>query len=494
MRYGNTINQEELERHVTILASDELEGRETGEAGQFKAAEYIALEFKRTKLRPVGDSNTHYQYVPLIKLTFKKLSCSFDNEEYNSRNGFWGSPVYNGDTNIVDKEIIFLGYGIVHENYNDYDGVMVKDKVIMIMDGEPQKNEVYLVTGDSIPSGIASRTKKIKTATKNGVKAIIFVVDPSIENSIKHKLNKPAFGFQLEDTGTAFCNSFIITESVANKVLAKRKQKIKKIKSKINGKREPINFSVFVDVAIEVQKNKTKLITQNVVGYLEGKEYPEEVIVVTAHYDHLGKRDSLVFNGADDNASGTAAVLELADAFSKAAAEGFRPKRSILFMPVSGEEKGLLGSRYYTDHPIFPLDNTVANINIDMIGRIDDAHEGNANYIYIIGSDMLSSELHEVNEQANELYTALELDYTYNTKDDPNRFYYRSDHYNFVRHDIPSVFYFSGVHEDYHKHTDTIEKLHWGKMESISRLIFYTIWELANRDVGTYTSHHSIFM
>ena len=220
---------------------------------------------------------------------------------------------------------------------------------------------------------------------------------------------------------------------------------------------------------------------ENVLGYIEGSDLKEELLIITAHYDHLGKHDSLIFNGADDDASGVSAALEIAEAFMLAKKEGNGPRRSILIMPVSGEEKGLLGSRYYTDNPIYPLENTVANLNIDMIGRLDDWHD-NGNYVYLIGSDRLSYDLHNLNEKINDEYIGIDLDYRFNDKDDPNRYYYRSDHYNFAKNNIPVIFYFNGVHEDYHKPSDTIEKIDFDKINTITKLIFLTAWEIANRD------------
>ena len=220
---------------------------------------------------------------------------------------------------------------------------------------------------------------------------------------------------------------------------------------------------------------------ENVLGYIEGSDLKEELLIITAHYDHLGNHDSLIFNGADDDASGVSAALEIAEAFMLAKKEGNGPRRSILIMPVSGEEKGLLGSRYYTDNPIYPLENTVANLNIDMIGRLDDWHD-NGNYVYLIGSDRLSYDLHNLNEKINDEYIGIDLDYRFNDKDDPNRYYYRSDHYNFAKNNIPVIFYFNGVHEDYHKPSDTIEKIDFDKINTITKLIFLTAWEIANRD------------
>ena len=227
--------------------------------------------------------------------------------------------------------------------------------------------------------------------------------------------------------------------------------------------------------------NKKKIKGENVLGYIEGGDLKNELIIITAHYDHLGKHDSLVFNGADDDGSGTVATLEIAEAFMLAKKAGYGPRRSVLIMPVSGEEKGLLGSKYYTENPVYPLEKTVANLNIDMIGRLDDWHD-TANYVYLIGADRLSQELHDISEEVNEKHIGLNLDYTFNEEDDPNRYYYRSDHYNFAKNNIPVIFYFNGVHEDYHKTTDTIEKIDFQKIENITRLVFLTAWELANRD------------
>ncbi len=222
--------------------------------------------------------------------------------------------------------------------------------------------------------------------------------------------------------------------------------------------------------------------SQNVVAFIKGTERPDEIIVVSAHYDHVGEHDGKIFNGADDDGSGTVSMLEMAQAFKMASENGHGPKRSILFLHVTGEEIGLYGSKYYTENPLFPLENTVVNLNIDMIGRIGSEKPGNKNYIYLIGSDKLSQELHDVSEAVNKKYTKLELDYTYNDDNDPNRFYYRSDHYNFAKNNIPVIFYFNGTHEDYHQATDTPDKIEYELMAKRAQLIFLTAWEVANRD------------
>lgn len=222
--------------------------------------------------------------------------------------------------------------------------------------------------------------------------------------------------------------------------------------------------------------------SENIWAFIEGSEKPDEIVVISAHYDHIGVINGEVYNGADDDGSGTVALLEIAQAFETAKKEGNGPKRSILFLHVTGEEHGLLGSSYYSQNPLFPLANTVADINIDMIGRHDQFHNDSSNYVYLIGSDYLSSDLHNICEAANTNYSKLFLDYKYNDRNDPNRFYYRSDHYNFAKNGIPSVFLFSGVHADYHKATDEVDKIEFDVLAKRTQLAFTIAWELANRE------------
>ena len=242
-----------------------------------------------------------------------------------------------------------------------------------------------------------------------------------------------------------------------------------------------------MSLTLRARRGKGKTVdTENVIAIIKGSEIPEEYVIITAHLDHVGiqKDTGEVFNGADDDGSGTVALLEIAEAFKKAVKKGQGPKRSIVFLHVTGEEKGLLGSKYYTDNdPIYPLENTVVNLNVDMIGRIDPTREAkNRDYIYLIGSDHDSQDLHDLSEQTNKETLNMTLDYRFNDTDDPNRFYYRSDHYNFAKNGIPIIFYFTGTHEDYHKITDTVDKIEFDLLEMRTKLIFYTAWNIANRD------------
>ena len=221
--------------------------------------------------------------------------------------------------------------------------------------------------------------------------------------------------------------------------------------------------------------------SENILAYIPGSEKPDELIVISAHYDHVGTRNGVIYPGADDDGSGTVAVMEIAEAFQAAKKAGHGPKRSILFLHVTGEEHGLFGSDYYSQHPIFPLENTVADLNIDMIGRDDPENRGK-DYVYVIGSEMLSSELKVINEAANKKTVNIELNYKYDDPRDTERLYYRSDHYNFAKHNIPVAFYFDGIHEDYHKPTDTPDKIDYDLLTKRTQLVFATAWELANRD------------
>ncbi len=222
--------------------------------------------------------------------------------------------------------------------------------------------------------------------------------------------------------------------------------------------------------------------SENIWAFIEGSEKPDEIVVLSAHYDHVGIKHGEIYNGADDDGSGTVALLEIAKALQKAKNEGHGPKRSVLILHVTGEEHGLHGSRYYSENPLFPIANTITDVNIDMIGRRDEFHKNSNNYIYLIGSDYLSSDLFTICEEANKNFTQLDIDYKYNDRNDPNRFYYRSDHYNFAKNGIPSVFLFNGTHEDYHRPTDEVSKIEFDALAKRAQYAFAIVWELANRD------------
>lgn len=479
IRYSKIITASEMSKNLHVLASDEYEGRETGKKGQKMAAEYISNQFKSFGIPPYKD-NTYYQTYPLNMILPVPADMTINEKKFVGNKDYYNFPGLSEQT-ITTSNVLFLGYGIEEENYNDYKGEDVKGKVIMILSGEPYDAEgKSIVTKTNKPSIWTTYYKaKTEKAKEAGVLAILIVVD-DVEKGVadnKHRLETAALKLELPKKESPV---IYISKEMANAIL--KKQNIGKIIEKISKSRKPLKIKAKTNLVIDVKNNVQKIEAENVLGYVEGTDLKDELIVITAHYDHLGKDGDIVYNGADDDGSGTVAVINLAQAFTQAKKEGHGPRRSILFMPVSGEEKGLLGSAYYTENPVYPLKNTVCDLNIDMIGRLDENHAKNSNYVYLIGSDKLSSQLHNVSEQANKTYTNLELDYTFNDEKDKNRFYYRSDHYNFAKKGIPVIFYFNGVHADYHKETDEVQKIDFNKMEKITRLVFFTAWELANRN------------
>ncbi|MCB0641872.1 MAG: M28 family peptidase [Phaeodactylibacter sp.] len=489
--YATSILPDDLSRYLHVLASDEYEGRETGTPGMEKAAEYIAAHFEKLGLPKIGADNSYFQPIIYTAVNWETVKLSAGDTKFRHLWDYYSFPGANTDREetVVEDNLVFLGYGIDDERYSDYQGANVKGKAILIYGGEPVNEAgISQVTGTEALSDWADDwRKKVMTAHEHGV-STVFIIDTDIKKSVNEQrrfMLSPRFQIgKGEEPEGRYANSFFISTTVAKEMMGNRYQKAINARDKMKAEGKSKAVKLKTEVELTQDKRIRQLLGANVLGFIEGSDplLKDEVVVVTAHYDHLGKRGEDIYNGADDNGSGTSAVMELAEAFAKAKAQGAGPRRSVLCMLVSGEEKGLLGSRYYVENPRFPLENTVANVNIDMIGRVDEEHAADPNYIYVIGSNRLSTELHQINEEANRQYTQLALDYTYNAENDPNRYYYRSDHYNFAEHGIPAIFYFSGTHEDYHQITDTVDKINFEKAAKIARLAFYVAWELANRD------------
>jgi Zn-dependent M28 family amino/carboxypeptidase len=274
-----------------------------------------------------------------------------------------------------------------------------------------------------------------------------------------------------------------VDKSTADHILQKANTSIAQFKAAVNQTLMPASTNISISLRASVGVITERFNDPNVLGLIEGSDLKDEIVVVCGHYDHDGiLPDGTFFPGADDNGSGTVAVLELARAFAKAKENGNGPRRSILFMGLAAEERGLLGSQYYTENPILPLENTVACINIDMIGRIDDLHlNGDHNYIHVIGVNKLSTDLKPIVEAANK-DILINLDYSYDRPNEPMRLYYRSDHYNFAKNGIPALFFFSGLHPHYHTPEDTVDKIDFPMMVKREHLIFKTVWDIADRD------------
>ncbi len=472
MVYAESITEEELKDLLYVYASDEFEGRETGKPGQKKAVDFIKSAYEELDIPAAQDNGEYFQKVPLEITKVPEGAIRIAEDKYNQGEDFVTfRPLVHTFQNII-----YLGYGIEDEGYSDYKDINIEGKLVLIKAGEP-KDEAgrSVISGSIIPSvwGNASDaiSAKVDLAKSKGARGILYY-DPAYFPRYKNYYD---FNVDAENGKMQ-----LVTPDQDPALVLVSPEMGAAILSSIETDTTPRTLDT--QVTFEVNNTNTLVDSENVVAVLRGTAFPEEYVVISSHLDHIGITGDEINNGADDDGSGTVAMLEIAEAFKMAAKEGQGPKRSIVFLHVTGEEKGLFGSQYYTDFdPIFPLSNTVTNLNIDMIGRIDPKREGNRNYIYLIGSDKLSSELHQLSEDVNTKYTQLELDYTYNDENDPNRFYYRSDHYNFAKNEIPIIFYFNGTHEDYHKPGDTPDKINYDLLANRSKLVFYTAWEIANR-------------
>ncbi|TAE34038.1 MAG: M28 family peptidase [Cytophagales bacterium] len=499
--YAQTITADDLRKHLTILAADDMEGRETGMPGQKKAAAYIAGQMAEIGLKaivPAGDGKTAYlQPFTLYKKTWGEFYVKAGKKQF----AYLKDYLTNGLLNVPQEtsyETVFVNYGIVDDKVNDYVNLDVKGKAVVMLDGEPKNADgSSAVTGAKEGSRWARPDSwRIRTqVAKDKGAAQVFIISASTPDEFKkllsergalqQRFNRLGLKPGAENVGTV--GTFMISTDMAAQLLGKKPSQLTKAIEQIRTSGTSTVGKLAGTVAVKAERKDENVQTENVMGYVEGSDKKDEVVIVSGHYDHIGiSPDGQVNNGANDDGSGTVSVLELAQAFAKAKTEGNGPRRSMLFLTVVGEEKGLLGSEYYADFsPVLPLANTVADLNIDMVGRVDDIHAKKSpsdNYIYVIGSDKLSSDLHRISENANSQYTQMELDYKYNEPTDPERIYYRSDHYNFAKHKIPVVFYFNGLHADYHRPGDDVEKIDFKLAEKTARLVFYTAWEIANRD------------
>ncbi|GAB3828069.1 M28 family peptidase [Hymenobacter jeollabukensis] len=488
--YASTITPEDLRKHLTVLASDEYEGRETGQKGQKMAAEYIALQFKALGLvGPVQNSDNPYiQHFTMERSTwaYDQMLLQVGKRSFKPLEDYYvgGSAAFAQPTVV---EPVFVGYGIEQEGYNDYAGLDVAGKDLIILGGEPLKDGKPLLGKDGKPSKWGEGRAKESLAMRKNPRSII-VISPDAEKftqlltRIKPFLNQPRLNFPGKQ-GPARAASFTVSPAVGYELLRTSADGLAKYQAAVAAAGQPVK-SPFKPATLTLRnpRKTDTFATENVMGLLEGSDKKDEVLVLSAHYDHLGIKDGKVYNGADDDGSGTVSVIELAEAFVKAKAEGHGPRRSMLFLTVTGEEEGLFGSEYYTDNPVIPLTQTIADLNMDMVGRYDDKHKAGDQYVELVGSDKLSSELHAINEEANRKYTQLDLGYRYNDPNDPERVYYRSDHYNFAKHKVPVIFYTTGDHADYHQPTDDIDKIEFPLMAKRDQLVFHTAWELVNRD------------
>jgi hypothetical protein len=470
--YATTISEADLKKQLYIIAGKEMEGRETATEGQRKAAAYIESEFRRLGLLPGNQG--HYQLAfPVYRDSLLGASMIANGQEFELNTDFQPIIQLNNSSTQFFSEVVFAGHGIVDEGMDDYKDLDVKGKAVLVLEGGPSSFKPTK-SGWQSPVGTFA---KINNARSKGAAAIL-MVGTGFPRKAMNSLGNMYTELYKEEQGPAV---YFVSDKVAQALVGEGWNAVRD-----GGKKEKAASSLHKkNLMFDFRKNVQFLESTNVLGIIEGTDKKDEYLVLTAHYDHLGKRGDVIYYGADDDGSGTVSVLEIAEAFAKAKAEGRGPRRSVIFMTVSGEEKGLWGSEYFSNHPTVTLEKVTANLNIDMIGRIDTERNtaDTLNYVYVVGDDKLSTDLKPISEAVNKKNTKLILDYKFNDPADKERIYFRSDHYNFARKGVPIIFYYDGMLKaDYHQPTDTPDKINYPLLAKRAQLVFFTAWEMANRE------------
>ncbi len=489
--FSEEITKDRLYSDLAVLAHDSLQGRETGTINEEKAARYLAKRYGEIGLKAVGDDNSYFQHYELIQPAAEQITYLLANGDTvvdnstHSKQQTGNFITLFGGSDSVSGPIVFAGAGM----YNEAEGINhfpedVSGKWLFVMYDRSSTNMPYLQ--QALTSGGAVGTILIV-----GADTTDFIQEAETRQNYFGRGQGMSLKYLQDDDGSAAPAFNRVHPKLGAHMLGLESlEALAETQSKIL--EDPASFQAR---ALDGQTlhhnpvvNENTIRTKNVVALLEGSdpELKNEVVVLSAHYDHVGvgQPDSTgdnIYNGADDDGSGTVATLHTAQAMAEAKAAGVGPKRSVLFLSVSGEEKGLLGSRYYSDHPIFSIENTVANINIDMIGRVDPEHQnGDSSYVYIIGGKIISSQMDSLTQMANVMGPNLTLSDRYNDLEDPNQFYRRSDHWNFGRLGVPFVFFFNGTHEDYHRPQDHIEKITFEPYLKRTKLVYNLTALLAN--------------
>lgn len=484
-RYASLVDSAFLHHHLAIIASDSMEGRETGTAGERRAAAYIENQFREWGLQPLPGAEGYRQYFPLHRDSTIETALTVNGKSLQWKKDFLIPASGNDNGAFEAAEWVFAGYGIQSDNYDDYKNLDVKGKVVVFFLGEPKQQKVYLVsqTDRSSEWTYPGLTRKLELAHRLGAAGAL-VISPTVKsfpNEYANSTRRTSLSF-LREQSNPKVNYALLSHDFAKILLENNDW--------FNMAREAKPFTTATrkrkSATINLKYSEDREIVQssNVAGMIEGSDKKDEYLFITAHYDHLGIRNGKIYNGADDDGSGTVAIMNMGKAFAEARKNGNGPRRTIVVMAFSGEEKGLWGSEYHSDNPLVPLEKTTAALNIDMIGRTDSERKGDdANYVYVVGNNKISTDLPKINVAANENSSKLTLDYKFDEPDDPHRIYFRSDHYHFARKGVPVLFFYDGMlKDDYHKPSDTIEKINWSLYEKRAKLIFHTAWEMANRN------------
>jgi hypothetical protein len=490
----DSITPGELRMHLQFLASPELGGRYTLSPSFAIAARYIASRLEADGFKGAGENGDFLQTFQVVASkpdTAKSLlEISFEGKAKSYHFGDFYIPgeSANGD---AQGKIVFVGTGISSpsQHQDDYAGLDVKGKIVLIVPGTP--SSVANLERNEYGQGAARAHGAVGILQLPPQRFLELMKGKGFQERAASREN-----IRLARDGEGNLPQVTLGPALAEELLAACGLDLKTIYQAANHKEKLQGKSVDLSAKMTVSTQQTKSSTQNVAGILEGTDpvLKNEYVVFSAHYDHLKTSPGgEIYPGADDDGSGTTSVLVIAHAMSLE-----RPKRSVLVIFHAGEELGLLGSEYNTDYaPVVPLKQIVADLNIDMIGRsklpgdnaMEDEHLTDANTVYLVGSNRISHELHQLSEETNSQFQKMKLDYYYNDPNNPERIYFRSDHWNYAKHGIPIIFYFDGTSVDYHRPTDTIEKIDFTKMTKVARLVFETGWRIANLDHRLANSH-----
>lgn len=498
---GEEITAAALETHVRFLASPLMKGRMNGEETLDIAANYLAAQAELLGLKP-ANGTSYFQPFAIMQ---KKADPRYTEMKVTYTNGdslkitdpfFHIIPQGPADINL-EGDVVFAGYGIKTEKYNDLEGLELKGRIVIVMDGGPVNAEGKQMLGHEFYDEDGFQYK-IGALLSPGPKAVIFIPDPLSGHKSYAEVIPGLAGYlsatihldgeeEKPNPVMAMLPKVIFANrSVADALLKDSGKSLESLKKELNTGMKPASFLVEgKKLAVRERTIEEKKVLKNVAAFIEGShpEKKKEVLVYSAHYDHIGATGNLVNAGADDDASGCAALLEMADAFNTLKK---KPLRSVLFLWVAGEEIGLYGSKTYVSNPLFPLEQTIANLNMDMIGRIKEEADSTSETpmtgpsgVYVITGGQ-SSELTNIAAEVDKK-SSLDFDYSLSGRDHPLQLFSRSDHFNFVKHDIPVLFFTTGLHSDYHTPGDVIEKINFGKMELVTRTMYEIGFIVANR-------------
>ena len=493
----DTISAGQMKDYLTFIASDEMEGRDTPSRGLDTTAKFIAMNLDRWGFKPAGDNGTFFQRIDLKR---DRVDAAQTRVELNGRVLAPGTDyIPIGGSGNISGQLVFAGNGwfLKAKQMDAYSGIDAAGKIAVVV-GSPNIPPRGVARADFGKQG-DDYMNATDYARKVGAVAIVYIPDfQYLANWDRNRQRIMERGTtvvaKFQPQTSAPLPSIVVSPEIANAIFSGEKQTATAIFNASYGQSLPASFALKTSKTMNLSLNSRSetVPTQNVVAIWEGSDpvLKDEYVAAGAHYDHVGICPPIggdnICNGADDDGSGTTALLSMAEALTKAPT---RPKRSVLFVWHCGEEKGLWGSRYFTEYPTVPLDHIVTQLNIDMIGRSKKEGDTNArnkeltgpNDVYLIGSTMMSTELGQLVQSVNKSYLNIGYDTRYDDPADPNRFFFRSDHFNYARKGIPIIFFFDGVHEDYHQPGDSADKIDYQKMEKVTRTVYMTLWELANR-------------